>query len=215
LEWAVSYPEKVQRCAVISIGARSTAEQIAFAPAQLLAIRQDPSYRAGDYYEDPAPEAGLALARRIAHITYRSAPELDARFGRNFQQDEAPVQSLSPSARGRHQVESYLDHQTAKFVRRFDANSYVAMIGTLISHDVTRGRGQLTDALSQTTAQFFIAAVDGDRLYYPSESLELAQALPGETAVHTIAAQTGHDGFLNEVGQLNERLQRDFFAQDS
>ena len=76
------YPDRVRRCAVISVGASSTAEQIAFAQAQTLAIRQDPHFNGGDYYGGPEPEAGLALARRIAHITYRSAAELDGRFGR-------------------------------------------------------------------------------------------------------------------------------------
>ncbi|MDQ0634384.1 homoserine acetyltransferase [Arthrobacter pascens] len=77
LEWAVSYPERVRRCGVISIGASSTAEQIAFAQTQTLAIRQDVNFKGGDYYGGPEPTAGLALARRIAHFTYRSAEELD------------------------------------------------------------------------------------------------------------------------------------------
>src|SRR4029453_566339 len=90
LEWAVTFPERVQRCGVISVGAYSTAEQIAFAQAQTLAIRQDPDFKGGDYYDGRAPEAGLALARRIAHITSRSPDELDFRFGRNAQGTESP-----------------------------------------------------------------------------------------------------------------------------
>jgi len=95
LEWAVTFPERVQRCAVISVGASSTAEQIAFAQAQTLAIRQDPNFNGGDYYGGPEPEAGLALARRIAHITYRSAAELDGRFGRKPQAAEAPLRGVA------------------------------------------------------------------------------------------------------------------------
>ena len=64
LEWAVSYPDRVRRCGVFSVGASSTAEQIAFAQAQTLAIRQDPNFNGGDYYGGLQPEAGLALARR-------------------------------------------------------------------------------------------------------------------------------------------------------
>lgn len=139
LEWAVSFPDRVRRCAVISIGASSTAEQIAFAQAQTLAIRQDVNFNDGDYYGGPEPEAGLALARRIAHITYRSADELEARFGRSAQGGEAPLQAVSLGDRGRYQVESYLDHQGTKLVRRFDANSYIAITEALMSHDVGRG----------------------------------------------------------------------------
>jgi hypothetical protein len=111
------------------VGAASTAEQIAFAQAQTLAIRQDANFNGGDYYGGPFPEQGLALARRIAHITYRSAAELEGRFGRAPQAPESPLQGEVLGARGRYQVESYLDHQGNKLVQRFDANSYIAITG--------------------------------------------------------------------------------------
>ncbi|WP_426302721.1 homoserine O-acetyltransferase MetX [Arthrobacter sp. R-11] len=212
LEWAVSYPTRVKNCAVISVGAYSTAEQIAFAQAQTLAIRQDPAFNGGDYYDGAAPEAGLALARRIAHITYRSADELDFRFGRNAQGNETPLQAPALGERGRYQVESYLDHQGRKLVQRFDANSYIAITEALMSHDVSRGRGTLEEALSRTEANFFVAAVDSDRLYFPEQSRELAEALPGGVEVHTIEAPIGHDGFLTEIGQLGPQLGAAFFA---
>jgi homoserine O-acetyltransferase len=212
LEWAVTFPDRVRRCAVISIGASSTAEQIAFAQAQTLAIRQDPGFNGGDYYGGPGPEAGLALARRIAHITYRSAAELDGRFGRNAQDSEAPLQSGSLAGRGRYQVESYLDHQGNKLVRRFDANSYIAITEALMSHDVSRGRGALAEALAPSTAQFLVAAVDSDRLYFPAQSRALADALPGTVDVHVIQAPIGHDGFLTEIGQLSGQLRENFFG---
>jgi homoserine O-acetyltransferase len=212
LEWAVTFPERVKRCGVISVGAYSTAEQIAFAQAQTLAIRQDPDFNGGDYYGGRTPEAGLALARRIAHITYRSADELDFRFGRNAQGEESPFDAAVLGERGRYQVESYLDHQGAKLVRRFDANSYIAITEALMSHDVSRGRGTLKEALEKATAEFFIAAVDSDRLYFPAQSRELADALPGDVDVHVIEAPIGHDGFLTEIGQLQEQLRNGFFA---
>lgn len=213
LEWAVTFPERVNRCAVISVGAYSTAEQIAFAQAQTLAIRQDPHFNNGDYYGGPAPEHGLALARRIAHITYRSALELDLRFGREAQHQETPLSAAVLGERGRYQVESYLDHQGTKLVRRFDANSYIAITEALMSHDIRRGRGTLQEALSRATAEFFVAAVDTDRLYFPAQSKELAAALPGNVPVHTIQAPIGHDGFLTEIGQLSEQLRGAFFAR--
>ncbi|WP_395405091.1 homoserine O-acetyltransferase [Arthrobacter sp. UC242_113] len=206
LEWAVTFPERVRRCGVIAVGARSTAEQIAFAQAQTLAIRQDRHFNGGDYYGGPEPADGLALARRIAHITYRSAYELDFRFGRNAQAAEEPLQADALAGRGRYQVESYLDHQGNKLVRRFDANSYIALTETLMSHDVTRGRGTLKEALARTTADFFVAAVESDRLYFPAQSQELAESLPGNVDVHMIDSPIGHDGFLTEIGQLNAQL---------
>ncbi|HKS00979.1 MAG TPA: homoserine O-acetyltransferase, partial [Arthrobacter sp.] len=114
------------------------------------------------------------------------------------------------AGRGRYQVESYLDHQGNKLVRRFDANSYIALTEALMSHDVTRGRGTLKEALSRATADFFVAAVETDRLYFPAQSLELAEALPGNVDVHMIDSPIGHDGFLTEIGQLNAQLRAHF-----
>ncbi|MGN6406101.1 homoserine O-acetyltransferase MetX [Sinomonas sp.] len=213
LEWGATYPDRVRHCVVVAIGAYSTAEQIALAQAQLLAIRQDPHFRDGDYYGGPAPVAGLGLARRIAHISYRSEPEFSFRFGRRGQGAENPLEAPAGAAsRGRYQVESYLDHQADKLVQRFDANSYVILTEALMSHDVGRGRGGVQRALASAKAEFFLAAVNSDRLYFPDQSEELARALPGEVPVHTIDAKIGHDGFLTEIGQLGPELRRKVFT---
>jgi homoserine O-acetyltransferase len=213
LEWGATYPDRVRHCVVVAIGAYSTAEQIALAQAQVLAIRQDPYFRDGDYYDGPAPEAGLGLARRIAHISYRSEPELSFRFGRRGQGAENPIEAPGGAAsRGRYQVESYLDHQAEKLVHRFDANSYVILTEALMSHDVGRGRGGVQRALSSAKAEFFLAAVNSDRLYFPEQSEELARALPGQVPVYMIDAKIGHDGFLTEIGQLGPELRRRVFT---
>lgn len=220
LEWSVTYPERVGGVAVIACGAHSTAEQIAFAQAQTAAIRLDPDFQGGDYYQGTAPESGLGIARRIAHITYRSEAELQGRFGRHHQDGEDPFGA--PVVRnGRYQVESYLDHQATKLVHRFDANSYVVLTEALMSHDVGRGRGGESSALAGVTSRAFIAAVNSDRLYWPGQSQELARQLskaeganqgghPG-VPVHTIDSPIGHDGFLTDLeqvyGEMIETLQ--------
>ena len=212
LEWAVTEPARVRRCAVIASTAFSSAEQIAFGQAQLEAIRLDPHFNGGDYYNGTLPVAGLGLARRIAHITYRSEPELEYRFGHEPQPQEDPLGSARPAERGRYAVESYLDHQARKLVDRFDANSYLLLTEALMSHDVTRGRGPLRQALAGVTAEFFIAAVDSDRLYFPQQSEDLAAALPGSPPVHMISAPIGHDGFLTDVEQIGVPLRQRFFG---
>jgi homoserine O-acetyltransferase len=214
LEWALEYPDRVARSVVIAATATASAEQIAFGQAQTTAIRLDPAFRDGDYYDAgaPGPLAGLGLARRIAHITYRSEPELDARFGCSAQSGEDPFGSAGRE-RGRFQVESYLDHQANKLVARFDANSYLVLTEALISHDAGRGRGGVEEALRRARdVRFFIAAVDSDRLYWPEQSERLARALPGSGGVHYISSPIGHDGFLTDIEQLGAELRADFYA---
>ncbi|MGF9663544.1 homoserine O-acetyltransferase [Arthrobacter crystallopoietes] len=213
LEWAATYPERTARCAVIACGAASTAEQIAFAQAQVLAIRLDPNFNGGDYYEGPAPVDGLGIARRIAHINYRSEPEFEYRFGRNAQGAEQPFGSVTAAGRGRYAVESYLDHQATKLAGRFDANSYIHMTEALMSHDVARGRGSVAEALAGAETEFLIAAVDSDRLYFPEQSRQLAAALPNPVKVHMIQVPTGHDGFLTDIHQLHDEFAASFFPR--
>ncbi|NLS09514.1 homoserine O-acetyltransferase [Nesterenkonia sp. MY13] len=212
LEWAATYPEFVGGVGVFACGAAATAEQIAFGQAQVEAIRNDPFFNGGDYYPGPVPEAGLGLARRIAHITYRSEAELQGRFGRAPQGAEDPfdgVQLAGPQSRsGRYQVESYLDHQAAKLTKRFDPNAYITLAEALMSHDIGRGRGGVHAALGRISAQPFLAAVNTDRLYFPHQSQEIAQGIPGEHPVHLIDSPIGHDGFLTSAEQLGTEIRQ-------
>ncbi|MDO4898955.1 MAG: homoserine O-acetyltransferase [Rothia sp. (in: high G+C Gram-positive bacteria)] len=214
LEWALTYPSLVRSTAVIASNAAASAEVIAWGHMQNLAIRQDPAFAGGDYYGGPTPDTGLALARRIAHTTYRSAAELDYRFGR---EEQAATGVLAEKAveRGPYQVESYLDYHGAKLTRRFDANSYLAINEALISHDISRGRGSLTDALALSSCKWTLAYVDTDRLFYPAETQLLAASLPQPVEPAVIHSPCGHDGFLIEHQQLGAILAASLERQDA
>ncbi|MEV3869857.1 homoserine O-acetyltransferase [Streptomyces sp. NPDC049906] len=199
LEWAVSYPERVGRLLLLATTAAASAEQIAWAGVQLHAIRADPQWRGGDYHDagpGRGPHAGLGVARRLAHVTYRSEAELQDRFGRAFQGDEDPGRG------GRYQVESYLDHHAAKLVRRFDAGSYVTLTEAMNGHDIGRGRGGTAAALRRVTARTLVAGVDSDRLYPLHQQGELADGIPGADRLRVIESPYGHDGFLVETDQV-------------
>lgn len=196
LEWAVTYPDQVERVIVLACGAAATAEQIALCAVQAQVIRADPNFRSGDYYSADPPQTGLGVARRIGHISYRSEVELDARFGRQAQTGEDPFGT------GRYSVESYLDHQAEKLVNRFDANSYLVLSRAMDHHDVGRNRGGVARALSGVKAASSIAAIDSDRLYPPRLQHELAGLLPDHPEVKMVRSVHGHDGFLIEADQV-------------
>ncbi|HVN12836.1 MAG TPA: homoserine O-acetyltransferase [Kineosporiaceae bacterium] len=202
LEWAVTYPDRVQRLLVLASTPYATGDQIAWCAAQLAAIRSDVNFRGGDYYEaapGAGPHAGLGVARRVAHATYRSEPELNLRFGRKPQPGEQPLQG-----RGRYAVESYLDHQADKLVRRFDANSYVVLTEAMNSHDVGRGRGGTAAALRRVTARTAVAAITSDRLYPVPLNREIADGVPDVLPLRVIDSPYGHDGFLIETDAVAE-----------
>ncbi|MFD5028910.1 homoserine O-acetyltransferase [Streptomyces sp. NPDC058220] len=199
LEWAVSRPDRTGSLLVLACPAAASAEQIAWGAVQIAAIRSDPAWREGRYHDAPAgggPHRGLGIARRIAHVTYRSEPELGARFGGH------PQPGGHPWRGGRYQVESYLDHHAAKLVRRFDAGSYVVLTEAMNGHDVGRDRGGVAAALRRVRMPALIAGVDSDRLYPLAQQAELAAAVPGADRLRIIESPYGHDGFLIETGQV-------------
>lgn len=204
LEWGVEYPDRVGGLLVLASTAATTADQIAWAAPQLAAIRSDPGYVGGDYYDrapGAGPHVGLGIARQIAHATYRSAAELDLRFGRAAQLGEQPLGSG-----GRYAVESYLQHHGGKLAGRFDAGSYVVLTEAMNSHDVGRGRGGVEAALARVTARTVVAAIDSDRLYPMRLSAEIARALPERPELQVISSPYGHDGFLLESAAVSRTV---------
>ncbi len=203
LEWAATLPDRVDRLFLLACPAASMADQIAWSSPQLAAIRADPGWNGGDYHDRPpggGPHQGLGVARRMAHLSYRSAFELDERFGRAAQDGEDPWRG------GRYAVESYLDHHAAKLVRRFDAGSYVRLTEMMNAHDVGRGRGGVAAALSRITARTLVAGVSSDRLYPLAQQAELAAGIPGAGELRVVESPYGHDGFLVEAPTVNTLL---------
>ncbi|MFD0005549.1 homoserine O-acetyltransferase [Streptomyces sp. NPDC127178] len=203
LEWAAVHPQRVARLGLLACSAAASADQIAFSSAQVHAITADPGWHGGDYYDAPdgrGPHRGLGVARRIAHLTYRNALELDERFAARAQHGEDPLTG------GRYAVESYLDHQADKLVRRFDAGSYVTLTRAMNSHDVGRDRNGVRAALARIRVPTAVAGITTDRLFPLWQQRELADALPDCAQFRVISSGQGHDGFLTETEQVSAFL---------
>ena len=202
VEWAVIVPDRVERLMLLATTPAASADQIAWCHAQVRAITADPAWVGGDFSRvdggGRGPVAGLAVARQIAHITYRSADELAVRFGRTDQSGESVAEG------GRYAVESYLDHQGNKLIGRFDAGSYVILTEAMNSHDVGRDRGGVEAALARVTARTMVAGIDSDRLYPVAESVRLAAGIPTADPLVVVHSDHGHDGFLIEVDAVGK-----------
>ncbi|AUM17559.1 MULTISPECIES: homoserine O-acetyltransferase MetX [Rhodococcus] len=201
LEWIIGYPERVQAALVLAVGARATADQIGTQTTQIAAITADPDWQGGDYYgTGRVPRTGLGIARRIAHLTYRTEGELDTRFA------NSPQGSENPWNGGRYAVQSYLEHQADKLVARFDPGTYVALTQAMNRHDVGHGRGGVAAALGSTPVPTIVAGVDSDRLYPLRLQQEIADGLPGCDGLRVLESRDGHDGFLTEAGAVAKLL---------
>ena len=199
LEWAIEYPERVAAICTIGSSAVATGDQIGTASIQIRAIKSDPNFRGGDYYDAQAgPLEGMGIARRIAHLTYRGETEMDVRFGRELQGDET----------GRFAVESYLDHQAGKLAKRFDANTYIALTEAMNGHDVGRDRGGVAAALATIKVPVLVVSIETDRLFPPRLQKEIVALAPTSEPLESISSPFGHDGFLIEVEVVGELLRK-------
>ncbi|POH64851.1 homoserine O-acetyltransferase [Cryobacterium zongtaii] len=204
LEWGIEHSGRVARLGILAAPPVTTADQIALNSVQIEAIRTDPLFRAGDYYDaEPGdgPSRGLALARRMALLNYRSPSELNSRFERSWQSDITPL-----GGHGRFAVESYLDFHGNKFTRRFDANSYITLVEAMNSHDIGRGRGGVDAALARITARTLVVGIDSDRLFPLDGQRVIAAGLGSGGDPVVIESGYGHDGFLIEDQAIGDQL---------
>jgi len=212
MEMVIKSPKSAERLALLAAPPFTTADQIALNTVQLEAIRSDTNFAGGSYYDAKpgfGPHRGLALARRMALLNYRSPKELNERFGRTWQSKVSPLTEA-----GKYAVESYLDFHGNKFVRRFDANSYVTLVNAMSSHDVGRGHDSVEAALETISCPTLVIGVDSDRLFPLSGQQLIADSINGELhggKLHVIQSEYGHDGFLIELDAVGKLL-RDFLS---
>ena len=211
LEWAVMYPGRVRSILPLATAAAASPLQIAWSAIGRLAVVNDPAWGGGDYYDGPAgPAMGLAIARQLAQVTYRSGEVFDQRFGRDLFDPENELASW-----GRFQMESYLDHHGRKLARRFDANTYLVLNRAMDLHDLGRGRGGVEAALARIGAPVLTASITSDSLYPPHQQDQLrdgVNAAGGDCRLVVIDSPQGHDGFLLETEKLEGPV-ADFLAE--
>lgn len=212
LEHAMSFPEDVGNCGVIAAPARLYPQAIAYNEVQRKAILSDPDWNGGDYYPGTGPSKGLATARMLAMITYRSDQNFTGRWMRNMADD-----NQNPHEWGaKFKVESYLDHHGNELVARFDANCYLYSTRIMDLHDVAAGRGQIEDAfLTLKNMGVLAVGISSDILFPSWQVMEIAR-LAGKSGAHPyyeeIESDNGHDAFLIDFDQLDDILR--FFLNE-
>ena len=207
LEWGVMFPERVRALVPIATTLAASAQQIAWWSTGRRAIRLDPRWRGGDYYDaEPGdgPSEGLAMARMVSQITFRSEDLFTDRFGREVVE---PIEGFELWQR--FQVERYLQYHGDKLARRFDANSYLLLTKAMDLHDLGRARGGMDIAVRRISAPTLVMGVNSDFLYPTHQQETIAGALLGngvDARYVEIDSPHGHDGFLLEDDQVGESL---------
>jgi len=212
LEWAITYPDRVGSLIVIGTCVQSTAQQIAWGAIGRRAIRLDARWRGGDYYDadvGDGPWQGLAIARMVAQVTFRSDNVFTDRFGRDLADLDAENSGIG--LWDKFEVERYLDHHGDRLIRRFDTNSYLLIGKAMDLHDVARGRGGLERAMGRVNAPTLAIGISSDILYptYQQRQIRDLIARNGIAAEYVeIDSPHGHDAFLIDLQQVGAPIRR-------
>ncbi len=200
LQWAIEYPEYVHKIIPLATTGRQNAQSIAFDEVGRFAIMRDSEWKNGDYDPGAGPNVGLAVAWMMAHITYLSDQGLEEKFGRS--RKAGPGRTFFEPE---FNVESYLRHQGASFINRFDANTYLYFTKALNRFDLYAPDGSLEDSMRQIRAGALVVGFTSDWLFPPAQNRDLVHALLrcGKTASYAELGMTlGHDSFLVHAPDL-------------
>jgi homoserine O-acetyltransferase len=203
LAYAILFPRDVGALVTISSATRATPFAIAIRSVQREAIRSDPEWRGGDYPQGGGPANGLRLARKLGLITYRSAQEWRARFGRE-RVDVRPAQGGAFDVE--FEIEAYLEAHAQKFVGTFDANCYLYLSRSMDLFDVAEHGGTVELGLGRIqAAKTLVIGVETDFLFPIDQQEEIASILRQqgrEVRFERLASIQGHDSFLVDMDRF-------------
>lgn len=207
LEWAAHYPQRLKAAIPIATTAHHSPMLIALSEVGRQAIYADPAWNNGDYYDAGLkPDAGLAVARMVGHITYLSEASMQQKFGRRLQDQVR----YGYEFRSEFQVESYLKYKGHNFTRRFDANSYLYVTKAMDYFDLSAATGSVAAAFANSAdLHYLVLSFTSDWLYPSYHSKELVSALTAAGADVTyldVQSSWGHDAFLLEVETMTKLL---------
>lgn len=206
IEWALLYPDMVDSIILIASAARATPQSIAIHKVGLQAIKNDPDWNGGNYYRKEPPNKGLAIARMIGHITYLSDEWLWQKFGRRHTDPSTMKLRLD----SKFEIESYLEHQSSKFVQRFDANCYIYLMRSIDLYDASEGYESLEESFKRIKCKkVLVSSFSSDWLYPTYQSKEIVKALAAnniDVIYQEIQSAYGHDSFLLEHEKLTHLI---------
>ncbi|HEY1895082.1 MAG TPA: homoserine O-acetyltransferase [Terracidiphilus sp.] len=213
LEWAMLYPGRVERALIIAVAPLS-AMGLALNHLQRQAIQSDPEWEGGNYLPQKPPRLGLSLARQIAMISYKSPSLFDERFARNPNRNGEDPWGLADHGGGliggRFDIAGYLDLQGLRFIERFDANAYLAILRTMDTWDPLHGHASAREVFGRIQARLSFVGISSDWLFPPESVREFAYSIRAAGVAADYREMTsahGHDAFLAEQAELVRLLQ--------
>ena len=196
LQWAARYPNGAHGAIPMATSHRLNSQALAFDVVARNAILSDPQFHKGQYYDKLAgPDVGLAIARMLGHVTYLSPQSMSEKF----EADRLAPRNIPTDFEKKFSVGSYLAHQGAKFVERFDGNSYVTLSMAVDLFDLGATPDALARSLEPSTCRWLVISFTSDWLFPPEQAQEIVEALidTGKSVSYcNVTSTCGHDAFL-------------------
>lgn len=213
LDWTIYDPARIGHAAIIAVAPLS-AMGLALNHLQRQAIQNDPDWDGGYYLPQRAPRQGLSLARQIGMLSYKSPDLFEERFSRRPNRNGEDPWSLDNQGGGliggRFDIAGYLDYQGERFVERFDANAYLAILRTMDIWDPLNGHADAKAAFGSIQARLTFLGISSDWLFPPQSVRALAETIRSagvQAEYREMTSSHGHDAFLAEQAELVRLLQ--------
>lgn len=200
--FATRHPERVRNVISMASGFKTTVLNRLILFEQILAIENDSHFNGGDYYGGEHPDYGLALARMISHKTFVHLDAIERRATTEVHQDKETLKWYEV----KDPFQSYMLYQGKKFVKRFDANTYLRIIDMWSRYDAVKEADaedelDLFAGAKANDQKYLVFSIDSDFCFYPEEQSVLVDALEKsgvDNMYITVHSDKGHDSFLLE-----------------
>lgn len=213
LAFALEYPSIAQNLVLISSTLAASPFAIAIRSVQRDIIRSDPGWNGGNYRLQDPPTEGMRLARKVGLISYRSSNEWKERFGRK----KVPLDtSQSEKFASEFEIENYLEHNSTKFLKKFDPNCYLYLSRAIDWFDVREHGKGLEEAIRKIRAKrTLVVGATTDILFPIAEQFEMARLFSSckkPVEFVSIDSDHGHDAFLSDE-QMFSPILEEFFKR--
>jgi homoserine O-acetyltransferase len=211
LEWAVTYPEFMDKVfAVNSFGRSSAFFTMAVYRMCRALIEADPHWQNGDYHDGPGPQKGLRQA--LSYITLLAqTPTRINTAARGSDAGWRQIDRISQLGEpGRltpfeEDFNAFIDERASLA----DANAFLTIGKAATLHDVGLDRGGFEKALSTVQADVLMIPNEQD-LYFPAiDSRDVVNAVNaghGCAELHTVDSRWGHFSCLFDTDTYARRL---------
>lgn len=176
-EWAVRYPDMVERAAPIAGTACNTEHDFVFAETLIEAITSDPGFRNGDYSSAADVAAGLKRHAKLWTVIGWSTEFF--RCGRH-------------RVLGFESVQAFVDQFMTGYFGPMDPNNLLAMAWKWQRGDVSRHTGgNLAEALGRIKAKTYVMPISHDMFFPPSDCVAEQQLIPN-SEFRPVSSIDGH-----------------------